>query len=138
MVTLNQDPQSDDDDIYTNEEIDDMQTALHGFIMDELENEIQDANNNPYRWIYEVVMYSSSPSTIPSTVRFYTNPVDCHSYFGENVMISYTRVEKTSPIFATAFHNSNVNRIRLEHDIPIEAMIYPCSEINRSLGDCEQ
>jgi hypothetical protein len=53
-------PDDDDDYLYTDEEIDDMQTALHGFIMYELENEIQDANNNPYRWIYEVVIYSSS------------------------------------------------------------------------------
>lgn len=80
----------------------------------------QNRDQSEYRWIYEVVVYEEEDGEA-TAFHYYTEPSDCHwiaTHDDDAYDIHYIRVSKTSPTFAMAFHNSNVDRIRRENGMP--------------------
>jgi hypothetical protein len=111
----------------TEDMLEDMRTALHENIISELNDDI-DTNQSEYRYVYEVV-YTNVEEEEITTVRYYSNAVDCNTYLDyQDVTVYYKKVPRSSPFWAMAYHNSNVERVRVENGISLEAMI-PTQEI---------
>jgi hypothetical protein len=107
--------------------LEDMRTALHENIISELNDDI-DINQSEHRYVYEVV-YTNVEEEEITTVRYYSNAIDCNKYLDyQDVTVYYKKVPRSSPFWAMAYHNSNVERVRVENGISLEAMI-PTQEI---------
>ena len=92
--------------------------SLQENIIIALEDE-KNRDQSEHRWIYEVVVYEEEDGEA-TAFHYYTEPSDCQRIANHDCVyeIQYIRVSKTSPTFAMAFHNSNVDRIRRESGMP--------------------